>query len=265
MTTPGTSAKRRPARTQLRQPLVAELIADAIRSRILGGVDGYEEFLPKQETLLDEFKVSKPSMREALRILETEGLIRVRRGKQGGASIHRPEAQDAAYMLGIVLQSKRVDLVDVGSALRWLEPSCAALCASLPERTDIVAALREIQGRAEASVDDEIDFVEEMRCFHEAIVDGCGNETMKVLVGSLTTIWTAEEREWARAIAGSTDYPDVAMRRKGLRAHERLMELIEAGEADRTLNAYYHHLCASQVYTLSSSVNEHIDAAVLRR
>ncbi len=72
-------AQQRPYRPQLRQPLVAELIADTIRTRILRREPGYEESLPKQETLLDEFQVSKPSIREALRILETEGLVRVRR------------------------------------------------------------------------------------------------------------------------------------------------------------------------------------------
>ena len=125
--------------------------------------------------------------------------------------------------------------------------------------------MRGIHAHAEDALHDEIDFVENMRRFHEAIVEWCGNETMKVLVGSLTAIWTAEEREWARAIAGSPDYPDVGMRRQGLRAHERLIELIAAGEPERTVNTYYGHLCASQVYALAATANERIDATVLRR
>ncbi len=257
----------RPAATrpQIRQPLVAELIADQIRSRILRGARGYEELLPKQEALLNEFNVSKPSLREALRILETEGLIRVRRGSHGGASIHRPESRDAAYMLAIVLQGKEVGFSDVGDALRQLEPSCAALCAGLPDRSEVLGALRAIQQEAAAVVEDEIQFVHQMRRFHEAIVDGCGNETMQVLVGSLTAIWTAAEQEWARSFAGSNDYPELELRQEGLMSHDRLIELIAAGSSDQVLRTYHRHLCASQVYTLASSTHEAVNATVLRR
>jgi DNA-binding FadR family transcriptional regulator len=88
---------------QLHQPRVAELVADALRQRILGGdlTDG--QLLPNQENLLTEFSVSKPSLREALRILEAEGLITVRRGNVGGAVIHQPQARHAAYTLALVL------------------------------------------------------------------------------------------------------------------------------------------------------------------
>ncbi len=256
----GADDQRRP---QLRQPLIAELIADTIRERILRGE--YDGSLPKQENLLDEFNVSKPSIREALRILETEGLIQVRRGSQGGAAVHLPESRDAAYMLGLVLQSKRVGVDDVGAALRRLEPACAAMCAEQDDRAAVVATLQAVHADAADAVDDEIDFVHQMRRFHEAIVECCNNETMKVLVGSLTAVWSAEERAWARSSAGSENYPGTDKRREGLRAHERLIELIDEGNADGVMRASYGHLCASQIYTLSSSANEVVDAAVLRR
>lgn len=256
---------RQAPRPQLRQPLIAELIADTIRERILRGEYTGADSLPKQEDLLEEFNVSKPSVREALRILETEGLIRVRRGSQGGAAIHLPESRDAAYMLGLVLQSKRVGVDDVGASLRRLEPSCAALCAEQPDRGPTVDALRTVHEAAVQVVDDEIEFVHQMRRFHETIVETCANETMKVLVGSLTAIWSAEERAWAHSSAGSERYPGTDKRREGLRAHERIIELIADGNADGVMRAYYGHLCASQQYTLASSASALVDASVLRR
>ena len=90
--------------------------------------------LPKQEDLLAEFGVSKPSMRSALGILETEGLITVRRGNMGGAVVHSPRADGVAYMLSLVLQTRGVGLGDVGSALKQMEPACAALCAERQDR-----------------------------------------------------------------------------------------------------------------------------------
>src|SRR6478736_7209435 len=61
-----------------RRPLrLAEAVADALRNRILNAEYADGAMLPKQEELVDEFGVSLPSVREALRSLETEGLITV--------------------------------------------------------------------------------------------------------------------------------------------------------------------------------------------
>src|SRR5258707_5212277 len=80
---------------QLRQPRLAELVADELRGQITSGALRDEDMLPKFDELLQEFQVSKPSLREALRILETEGLITVRRGNVGGAIVHAPGNRDA--------------------------------------------------------------------------------------------------------------------------------------------------------------------------
>src|SRR3954465_5378754 len=117
-------------RQQLRQPRLAEMVAAALRKRIVSGIIEDGGMLPKQEDLLAEFRISPPPMREALRILETEGLITVRRGNTGGAIVHRPQPGKAGYMMGLVLQSRAVPLADVVDALKKLEPVCAAACAS---------------------------------------------------------------------------------------------------------------------------------------
>src|SRR3954469_6123374 len=113
-------------RQQLRQPRLAEMVAAALRKRIVSGIIEDGGMLPKQEDLMAEFGISLPPMREALRILETEGLITVRRGNTGGAVVHQPQAAKAAYMLGLVLESRDVAINDVLEALRRLEPVCGA-------------------------------------------------------------------------------------------------------------------------------------------
>src|ERR687892_2606249 len=90
---------------QLSQPRVAEMVADILRARIVDGEMADGDLLPKQDDLLDEFRVSRPSIREAMRILETEGLISVRRGNIGGAEGHPPKAGKAPYLFGVGVQS----------------------------------------------------------------------------------------------------------------------------------------------------------------
>src|SRR6185437_7074718 len=62
-------------RRQFVQPRVAQMVADVLRTRIVDGELPDGSLLPKQDDLIDEFQVSRPSFREALRILESEGLI----------------------------------------------------------------------------------------------------------------------------------------------------------------------------------------------
>ncbi len=257
-------SSRRDIRTQLRQPRLAELIANELRQRILNGEHRHGELLPKQEDLLEEFNVSKPSVREALRILETEGLIQVRRGSRGGATVQLPQSRDAAYMLGLVLQSKGVGFDDVATALQRLEPTCAAMCADRPDHADVARALREVHHRATEAVDDELEFVEQMRIFHESLVAFCGNETMKAVVGSLAELWSAKERQWAHGVANTSKYPGPELRQAGLGAHERIIGLIEAGEGHDVSRVAWKHLCATQIYALSASHDTRVDAAGLR-
>src|SRR5665213_1774964 len=106
-----------PRQFQLKQPRLAELIAVNLRDRILASEFADGASLPKQEDLLDEFGVSPPSIREALRILETEGLVTVQRGNVGGAIVLQPKVEKVAYMLALVMQASAVSLGDVSHAL----------------------------------------------------------------------------------------------------------------------------------------------------
>src|SRR4051794_35235487 len=140
---------------RVHQLRIAETVAAELRARILGSEEGYR--LPTQDQLVEDFGVSFPSIREAIRILETEGLVTVRRGKVGGLEVHRPDETSAAYHLGLVLQGDRVTLRDLAAGLQMLEPLCAAECARRPDRADeVVPVLRENIDSAAAVVGDGV-------------------------------------------------------------------------------------------------------------
>ncbi|MCU1374507.1 MAG: transcriptional regulatory protein (FadR family) [Actinomycetia bacterium] len=243
------SNDRRPG---LSQPRVAEMVADILRSRIVNGELADGDMLPKQDDLLAEFRVSRPSIREAMRILETEGLVSVRRGNVGGAEVHAPKPRSAAYMLGLVMQSEKVTLTDVASALRILEPACAALAAARPDReTAVLPALRRLNDEAEAQLEDGPAFTRLAREWHGAMVESCGNQTMLLLVGTLETVWSHHESLWADHIAAQGRYPDVKDRRLVLRAHVKITEAIEAGNEEVATRAARRHLDESQTYLLA--------------
>ena len=121
---------------------VGESVARELRERILTGE--YVDTLPKQEALMADFEVSAPSIREAFRVLEAEGLIVVRRGNVGGATIRLPNADDTAYALGLALQAKSVRVSEVAAALWSIEPAVARLCAEFQHYIIITRSLQKV-------------------------------------------------------------------------------------------------------------------------
>jgi DNA-binding FadR family transcriptional regulator len=218
--------------SQLRWPRLADVVADKLRSRILSGELPDGSMLPKQDDLLAEFRVSPPSLREALRILEAEGLVTVRRGNVGGATVHEPKAAKAAYMLAMVLERKQVGLDDVSQGIARLEPSCAAACAQRVDRARaVLPALAASMADAEGSLDDPELFASAQRAFHERMVATCGNETLMVVVGAVEAIWSSQVREARDRRRSMAVIKDRAGRVLALGEHRALFAAIEAGDA----------------------------------
>ena len=221
-----------PSRKPLRQPRVGELVAAEMRDRILAGE--LDAGLPPQDTLLEEFGISVASLREGLRILETEGLISVQRGNVGGAVVHRPGPDQVAYTLGLVLQAMGVTVEDVCAGLERLEPACAAACAERPDRaTAVIPLLRANLDAASAAIEDAATYMRLAREFHSELVQRCGNPTMIVIVGALEALWTAQVEELAFSGPDLGSFGDVGVRRASLREHRLLLRHIDHGHARR--------------------------------
>jgi GntR family transcriptional repressor for pyruvate dehydrogenase complex len=242
-----------PPMTGVTQPRIGDIVADRLRREILDGTLTDGETLPPQDELIRRFRISRPSLREALRLLEAEGLISVRRGSQGGAHIHLPRPDNAAYTFGLVLQSKHVPVADLGSALLTVEPLCAHYAALREDRGRVlVTPLRDLNVDMREHLDDPERFTSIARRFHEAVIEACGNETLRLMVGTLVALWSAHEMDWAQHTAAAGRYPDVPERRATIRTHERLTDLIAAGEADKATALLRKHLEATQAHVLEA-------------
>src|SRR6202012_4654975 len=243
------------AMQRFRQPRIAELVASQLRDDILSGRLKEGDVLPSQESLFAEFGVSPPALREAIHILETDGLISVRRGNVGGAVVHHPTAARAAHMLSMVLQTRAATPVDVSEALVHLEPICAGMCAAREDRmTEVVPYLQGEIDIQTAQFDDVSQYVPNARRFHETLVSRCGNEPMILLIGSLELIWSAHESAvWSdESTDGSGTAPllekqgkHVTMR-AALRDHQRLVEAIRSGHRAKAVQLAHDHLAVAR-------------------
>jgi DNA-binding FadR family transcriptional regulator len=244
---------------RIRQPRVAELVAARLRDDILSGRIKAGDVLPSQDTLLSEFGVSPPALREAIHILESEGLISVRRGNVGGALVHPPSAERTAHMISMVLQSRSATPADVSGALMHLEPVCAGMCAARADRmAEVVPYLEaEIENQTR-EFDNPSRYVPNARRFHEAVVSRCGNEPMILLIGSLELIWSAHEA----AVWSDDPMRDKTMR-AALRDHQRLLDAIRDGNEARALRLAREHLGAARRTTLAAGTDRTIEAKLI--
>jgi GntR family transcriptional regulator, transcriptional repressor for pyruvate dehydrogenase complex len=245
----------------IRQPRVAEIVAARLREEILSGRLKEGDVLPSQESLFHEFGVSPPALREAIHILETDGLISVRRGNVGGAVVHLPSAARTAHMISMVLQTRASTPADVSEALLHLEPICAGMCASREDRmTEVVPHLQaEIDLQTE-QFDDLSRYVPNARRFHEAVVSRCGNEPMILLIGSLEVIWSTHES----SVWSDDDVNNKTMR-AALRDHQRLLDAIRDGNATRAVRLAQDHLAAARHNTLAAGAEKTIEAKLISR
>lgn len=249
----------------LRPPRMADLVADRLRQRILSGDLDDGDLLPKEEELREEFPVSKPSIREAMRILEAEGLVTVRRGNRGGAVVHKPTQAHAAYTLGLVLAASSVEIDDVAQALREVEPICAALCAQRPDRmTTVVPLLEAAHEKTMTQVEALINATRGSRSFHETMVQQCGNRTLAVVVGAMEKMWSAHERSWAEWAEEEEDPIPIEQRLEALDAHRQLIDLIAAGDATGARRLAEEHLASVQLYPASRQGSNEINIASLK-
>ena len=219
-----------------------EAISDALRERIMIGEFKDGDALPNQAELSAVFLASKPSVRDALRILEVEGLIRVRRGRFGGALVNAPRIDTAARTIERILRSRKVGLEDIANALVNLEPICAAMCAGRSDRdTQVVPILREALRQSELMIGDPIAFAKSARHFHELVVMCSGNETIAVLVGAVEAIWSAYGSDQGVTMR-EAPVRDTDVRRRSLDDHRHLVDLIESGEEEAASREARHHL-----------------------
>jgi DNA-binding FadR family transcriptional regulator len=203
-------------------------IADELRAMIVSGQLSEGDSLGREPELVERFGVSRPSLREALRILEAEGLITVVRGVYGGVVVHEPDQRMTARTASLVLRARNVSLADVFEARAELEPLAVRAIASRRSRRAAVSELRELVDEEEASIEDPERFGVANAAFHERLVSLGGNQTLAIVTEMLNEIVV-------RAVAAVSTSDDavgsLATRRRGLRSQRRLLELLAAGDA----------------------------------
>lgn len=243
--------------TVMRAPKTAELIATHLRRQIVRGELQPGETLPAEVHLMEQFAVSRPTLREAFRILEAESLIGVRRGSRGGAQVLTPDPRVAARHVGLLLQLQGTTVQDVYEARMITEPSCAALFAARSTPED-VADLREVIDHLKELIDagfekmpDPAEWAKTTYRFHELILQRCGNKTLAVQGAVLADI---VDTHLERVIgAGMREEHTVPERyQRTLRSYRKLAQLVENHDSEGAEKHWRKHMEVAGGYILSA-------------
>ncbi len=156
-------------------------IAQAIRDAIISGQLIVDERLPSEAELADQFQVSRPTVREALKRLAAQSLIRTQRGATGGAFVNRLSFEDAytqQITTSTLLLSMNAVAFDTACEARYaLERACAPLSAQRRTADQLATMRAEIFRQAQPGLTD-VAFCASDVAFHRALVDGAGNPVL---------------------------------------------------------------------------------------
>lgn len=223
----------------LRVPKTAELVANRIRARIISGELEEGDSLPPEGQLMEQFGISRPTLREAFRILETERLIAVSRGSRTGARVSLPHVSSVSRYASFVLQAQGVSVPDLFEARLAIELFCVRRLASKPSKAKLRKLRAEID-RIESVGEGESteEFFSAFAGAHRMLVELGGNETLHFVIQMLQGLMN----QVALKIISLHEETTAHEKKKVIKSFRNLIDLIEAGDPDAAAQHWRLHL-----------------------
>jgi GntR family transcriptional repressor for pyruvate dehydrogenase complex len=222
------------------RPKAAVIVATELRRQIVAGQMKPGDKLQPESVLQVEFSVSRPTLREALRLLESESLITISRGKYGGARVSSVDLKNICSQVGVFLQIERTTLQDVWLARTVIEPPAAGLLALSGDTAVFDRLDANIAEAREASNRDLMRYADLSAEFSFIIMQHCGNNTLRLL-GSLIFDIIRKQHEHITERTLSKASVDT-LRQDSIRNREEAVQLMRNGNVAVVERFWHVHL-----------------------
>lgn len=207
-----------------------ELVADQLRRQIVSGELAEGQRLPPEEELTIQFGVARTTLREALRVLESQGLVAIRRGRGGGPMITHPSIEPIAMALAVTLQLQGTTVGDLDAARRLIEPQLAGRLAAQHTSADLAALTAAVDVAADAADrSDGIAFGLAAASVHETLITLSGNNTLSTIAHLLQNLVQAYYLD-------RMDVVEPALMQRAVRSYRKLIALVDAGNVEGATN-----------------------------
>ena len=216
-------------------PKTSDVLAGELRQRILGGTLAPGAALPAERDLVTQTGLSRGSVREALRILEAEGLVSTRPGRQGGSVARKPGDESLAKYISLFVHGRGISLLSLLQTREAVEPSIAALAAQNRTEEEL-HELVTISERLEAAYADTPLYLAENVNWHCAIAAASHNDLLRAIMVAISSmVYKASAIE---------NFATADVRKVVIKAHRRILDAIVAKDAEAAGRRMVRHLAA---------------------
>lgn len=236
-----------------------EMIADAIADEILQRNLASGTRLPNEAQLAERYGAGRATVREALRLLEADGLVEVRPGLGGGPVVSEPDMERVGRRLSILLRLSGSTFWAVAAARKVLEPALAFYAAKSATEEQLQAMEASVERLEQAQDEGGQAFIAENARFHSLIAESSGNP-------ALLTFWFA-----IRAIIDGQELGiryGADERRAVVKAHRRVYKAIAARDPEKARLEMERHVAAIDDHLAKNHpelIDEKIAVAANRR
>lgn len=222
---------------QVNVPKAADVLADLLREKILTGELEAGADLPNERDLGEKAGLSRATVREALRILEGEGLIATRTGRNGGSAVARPTSAAIERSVGIFIRGQGIRIEAVLETRAAIEPSSARYAALHRTEADLESLEQSHAKLEQASSEGDVQgYVKANLDWHVQVVRASQNELLIAFIAAVSqSIYNATDLE---------GFNSLAVRKAVIVAHRKVMDAIRAGDADAAERRMQRHVGA---------------------
>lgn len=216
-------------------PKASDVLAARIREQILSGAFAMGQPLPNERDLALQTGLGRGTIREALRVLENQGLIETRSGRNGGSTVRRPGRRSLEETIETFIRGQQLRLEALLEARSSVEPSAARYAAKHRIDRDI-DNLNDAQARLTAAIErrDLPGYLRANAEWHLAVVHASHNE---LLIAFMTAI-----AEAIRTTTAEDSFNSDKVQQDTLRAHARILDAIVARDAEAAERRMRRHV-----------------------
>lgn len=208
---------------RIKVPKSSDVLAERLKQEILSDAYRPGAMLPTERDLVNATGLSRGSVREALRILEAQGLVLTRAGRYGGTTVSTPSDDHLASHINLYARGRSLPLGALVEVRLALEPMVAALAAERRTEEDL-ESLRAISERIELAAESDMDaFLAENVNWHDALATASHNDLLRALASSVSGLMFE--------VSLLKEFATAEVRQRVCAAHRKILEAIESGDA----------------------------------
>jgi GntR family transcriptional repressor for pyruvate dehydrogenase complex len=226
------------------EPKSSEMFAERLRRHILRGQYVRGDQLPTERELASEARLGRGSIREALRLLEAQGLVETHAGRHGGSVVSRPSDHLFGQQIDSYARTHALSLQGLVDARAAIEPMVAQLAAMHRTESDL-AALRRVSDRLDAAAASDVRrFLRENVKWHHALAAASHNDLLRGFATSISRLMYEASR--------IRNFATADVRAVVSKSHRRILAAIEQRDAEaarrrteRDIASYARYLAAA--------------------